>query len=278
VKSVALAACLLATLVLTAPAAAVDNGLPDGDRHPNVGLLGFDFDAEGDSPPFFLCSGSVISDRVFLTAAHCIDVFDATVQWVATLEPGGPLDPVHAPGFVFDDFPFALTVPVHRPLAAVVHPRFQPDTLAHDLAVLVFAPRTFKVRPVELPQPRLLDRLARDKRRKPGLAGTPFRLVGYGADPDYSGSEPRYFARGFRQTATAPFRALTAAQLHLRGAADSGQGGLCLGDSGSPQFLGSSNVAVSQLSAVGDTCAEIVAQRLDTHEERHFLKRFLKLR
>jgi hypothetical protein len=259
-------------MVMTAPAHAVDNGRPDGDRHPNVGLLGFDGDGEGGEPPYFLCSGSVLSHRVFLTAAHCIDVFDDTVQWVAALEPGSPDRPVFEPGFVFDDFPFAVTVPVHRPLATVVHPGFQPDTLAHDLAVLVFAPHTFHVRPVALPHPRLLDRLERWARR------LDFTLVGYGADPDYSGAEPRYFIGGFRQTATAPFGALTATQLHLQGALDSGRGGLCLGDSGSPQFLGRSNLAVSQLSAVGETCTEIVAQRLDTPEEQRFLSRFMRLR
>jgi Trypsin len=272
VKAVALAASLLAAIVVAAPAGAVDNGVPDGDRHPNVGLLGFDPDGVGDAPPNFLCSGSVLSHRVFVTAAHCIDVFDDTVQWVAALDPGAPADPVFEPGFVFDDFPFAVTVPVHRPIATVVHPRFEPDTLAHDLAVLVFAPRTFRVRPVELPRPHLLDRLARWKR------DLRFTLVGYGADPDYSGAEPRYHVGGFRQTATAPFRALTDRQLHLQGALESGLGGLCLGDSGSPQFLGSSNVAASQLSAVGETCKEIVAQRLDTHEERRFLARYVKLR
>ena len=133
-KAVALAASLLATMVITAPASAVDNGRPDGDRHPNVGLLGFDGDGEGGEPPNFLCSGFVLSHRVFLTAAHCIDVFDDTVQWVAALEPGRPDRPVFEPGFVFDDFPFPVSVPVHRPIATVVHPRFQPDTLAHDLA------------------------------------------------------------------------------------------------------------------------------------------------
>ena len=270
-KAVALAASLLATMLMTASASAVDNGLPDGDRHPNVGLLGFDDDGEGDSPPNFLCSGSVLSHRVFLTAAHCIDVFDDTVQWVAALDPGRPQNPVFEPGVVYDDFPFAVTVPVHRPVATIVHPRFRPDTLEHDLAVLVFAPHTLDARPVELPRPRLLDRL------KSRLDDAFFTLVGYGADPDYSGAQPRYFIRGFRQTATAPFRALTAGQLHLQGALESGLGGLCLGDSGSPQFLGSSNLAVAQLSAVGETCTEIVAQRLDTPKERQFLSRFVKL-
>jgi hypothetical protein len=270
--AVALAAALLASLIVTPSADAVDNGRPDGDRHPYVGLLGFDGDGEGGEPANFLCSGSVLSDRVFLTSAHCIEVFGDTVQWVAALEPGSPDRPVFEPGLVFDDFPFAVTVEVHRPIVTVVHPRFRPDTLAHDLAVLVFAPHTFDVRPVELPRPRLLDRL------RPWLQRLDFTLVGYGADPDYSGAEPRYPIGGYRQTATAPFGALTAAQLQLQGALETGRGGLCLGDSGSPQLLGRSDIAVSLLSAVGETCTEIVAQRLDTAVERRFLSRFVELR
>lgn len=260
---IAIAASLLATLVLCAPAGAVDNGVPDGDRHPNVGLLGFDLDgAGGASPPYFFCSGMVLSDHAFLTAAHCIRVFDESVQWVASVAPGGPQDPAYTPGVVFDDFPFAVRVPVERPRATIVHPQFDAETHAHDLAVLVFARRTFRVRPVELPRPRLLDKL--------GLTGTSFTLAGYGADPDYSLGEPRYFAPGYRQTATAPFLALTSRQLLL----GRGSGGLCLGDSGSPQFLGASNVAVSLLSSVGDTCREIVGQRLDLPPDRGFLARF----
>ena len=273
-KALAVALSLLATLLVCPPAGAVDNGIPDGNRHPNVGLLGFDFDAEGASPPFFLCTGSVLSDRVFLTAAHCIDVFGDSVQWVVSLEPGTPQHPAYTPGLVFDDFPFAITAPVERPLATVVHPGFDPDTLAHDLAVLVFAPRTFDVPPVELPRPHLIDALS----RKPGLADTTFTLVGYGADPDYSTAHPRYLARGYRQTATAPYLALTSRQLHLQGSHQSGQGGLCLGDSGSPEFLGTSNLAVSQLSAVGDTCQQIVAQRLDDPGNRGFLSRYKTMR
>ena len=64
-KAVTAALSLLATLVLSAPAGAVDNGVPDRDAHPNVGLLAFDVDGEGPTPPFAFCTGSVISDDAF---------------------------------------------------------------------------------------------------------------------------------------------------------------------------------------------------------------------
>src|SRR5215210_691374 len=109
VKAVAvLVVALLLALTGPAPAHAIDDGVPDGDAHPHVGLLAFDIDAEGEIPPFALCSGSVISDDVFLTAAHCIAAIP-DAQWVVTLDGGGPGDPVTTTGFFPDDFPFVVT-------------------------------------------------------------------------------------------------------------------------------------------------------------------------
>jgi Trypsin len=268
-------ATILGTLLLFAsapPALAVDEGVPDRDRHPNVGLLGFDLDADGPVPPAFLCSGSVLSDRLFLTAAHCMPAVPEDVEWVVTLQAGGPATPVARPGVFPDDFPFPLTVPAKRGGVAIVHPRFDADARTHDIAVVRFPPRTFSgVEPVALPTARLLDRLH--------LSHRIFRLVGYGADPEFGDGPPTFVVEGYRQTATAPFLALTRRQLRLDGdAAATGRGGLCLGDSGSPQFLGESRVAVSLLSSTADDCrGPLVGQRLDTRSARRFLRRFVEL-
>ncbi len=65
---------ILALLLVTATTAlAIDGGIPDGNAHPNVGMLGFDVDGAGPTPPLGICTGSVISDRALLTAAHCIE-------------------------------------------------------------------------------------------------------------------------------------------------------------------------------------------------------------
>jgi len=265
---------LLLSLTGAAPAAAVDEGAPDRDRHPNVGLLGFDVDGSGPIPPAALCGGSVLSDRLFLTAGHCIPAAPAGADWVVTLVPGGPADPVARPGIFPDDFPFPLTAPVHRGGEAISHPDFDPERRRHDVALVRFPDGTFRdVEPVALPRARQLDRL----RDRGALARTSFRLVGYGTDPERGDGAPVFVLEGYRQTATAPFRALRRGRLILDGRTGiTGRGGLCYGDSGSPQFVGESSVVVSLLSEHLDDCnGPLFAQRLDTRSERRFLSRFV---
>ena len=260
-----LAATLAASLLLALapPALAIDEGVPDRDRHPSVGLLGFDVDGAGPTPAALLCSGSVISSRLFLTAAHCIPAVPPGSEWVVTLEPGSPAAPVATPGILPDGFPYPLTVSATRGGVAIVHPGFDPERLEHDVAVVAFPKGSFAgVVPIELPGARLLDRVR---------ASRSFRLVGYGADPERGEGAPVFVLEGYRQTRTTSFRALTDRQLELKS-------GLCFGDSGSPQLLGNTRVAVSLFSDPGGECnGPFVSQRLDTRAERRFLAGFVRL-
>src|SRR6476619_8653980 len=67
-----------AALAAASPAAAITNGAPDGNGHPNVGGLVADH-AYSDGT-WLYCSGTLISPTVFLTAAHCAEGGDDRVR------------------------------------------------------------------------------------------------------------------------------------------------------------------------------------------------------
>ena len=60
------ALAILAVLAPAVPAAAITGGEPDGNRHPNVGLILF-YQSDGR----FRCSATLISPTILITAAHC---------------------------------------------------------------------------------------------------------------------------------------------------------------------------------------------------------------
>jgi hypothetical protein len=76
---------LIATIIvlvlafgIAAVAMAITNGQPDGDNHPYVGLLVFDY---APGAPGWRCSGALIAPNVVLTAGHCTDGAVAARVW-----------------------------------------------------------------------------------------------------------------------------------------------------------------------------------------------------
>jgi len=233
---------------------AIENGQHDY-RHHNVGAIGFYIDGWAD--PFSLCSGFVISDRAFVTAAHCIIFVEGFAQsWAVTLEPGTPENPISLTGiFTGDVLEFPIIVETIDAITVHVHPGFDPGSMTFDVAVFEFPPDTFKVRPVRLAEPYYLDELDFEG----VLYRRPVGLVGYGMHEGYV--VPGYRSRGFSKVS-----GINEDQLFIT-PTDVFDARMMLGDSGSPQFISGRVVSLG---------GDVELQRLDLPEVLDFLEPFIE--
>ena len=281
-RVLALLAAVALTAVTATSALAIEGGVPDGGGHPNVGMLGFDIDGAGPTPPILICAGSVMSDHAFLVAAHCI-INDIVAQfgevtWAVTLEGGSPSAPIMPGGTNYPDC-CVMTVPetsIARATGVVVDPLFDVNSFAsptggmHDLAAIEFPAGTFAgVTPVRIVHPGLLDHLsAAGGRRGPQLT-----LVGYGAELQ----EGQLYIPGYRKTGRSSVVDTTPVWLEISQDTDllPRSASPCAADSGSPLFLGGSNVQVAVYHTAEGCYGTGYAQRLDTPAEQAFVAQFL---
>ena len=83
-----LAVVALLVVLSATPALAITYGDLDEEKHPQVGLM-VAFDDKGT--PMWSCSGTMISERVYLTAGHCTYDADSIEIWFyADVEDGMP--------------------------------------------------------------------------------------------------------------------------------------------------------------------------------------------
>jgi V8-like Glu-specific endopeptidase len=243
----ALAAGVL-TLGAAPPAAAIVNGAPDGNAHPYVGGLVAD-QAYSDGT-WLYCSGTLISASVVLTAAHCdVGTPGVRVTFSSAYQDG---DKTYSGTFHADP--------------AYGHAQSDP----HDIAVVVLDKPVKGVAPAALPKAGALDRLPADQQ---------FTSVGYGAYEVTSGpGGHRFLYNDVRGVATGTLNATNPAWLRISMNASTGNGGTCYGDSGGPNFLGTSNV-VAATTITGDAVCRStnVDYRLDTPSARAFLAGYVSL-
>ncbi|MFB3739078.1 MAG: trypsin-like serine protease [Candidatus Velamenicoccus archaeovorus] len=258
---VATVLCLAA--VPTAPAGAIVGGQLDGNRHPEVGaLIGFDPDAQ---EYFLLCSGTLISPTVFLTAAHCTSFLEdlgGDRAW-ASFDPTDPTDPST----------------LHE---GTLHtnPEYPgPFSRLGDIGVLVFDQAVSAIAPAHLPTEGVLDQMQADGT----LRSTRFTAVGYGtARTDKTGGPNALVFDGQRRFATQSVNTLNANWLRLSMNVSTGSGGTCFGDSGGPHFIGAGQTETDVVAAItitGDSVcrATDVDYRMDTPSARDFLGDFVTL-
>lgn len=228
---VLLSACATDPLSEATAVEAITHGQLDGDNHPAVVLILM----EEGGVPAYRCSGTLISPTVVLTAGHCTGApgeFSGMRVFYESDVQGGD-----------NDYPNAGPNAVEAASWAT-HPDYTSERFAlHDVGVINLAA------PINLP-PQAYGRLpevdALDALRV--RASTTFTAVGYGLQrvnaAQTVGQRVRMFANphllqintGF----TGPFSLLLSN--------NAASGGTCFGDSGGPNFLGTSNVVAGVTS------------------------------
>jgi len=149
-----------------------------------------------------------------------------------------------------------------------LYPGNQSD--AHDIAVVVFARPVRSIAPAQLPE---ADSLS-------SLPGTQlFTSVGYGAyEVTNEPGGHRFLYDDRRMVATGELNSINKTWLRISMNPSTGNGGTCYGDSGGPNFLGTTDI-IAAITITGDAVCRStnVDYRLDTASARAFLGQFVLL-
>ena len=222
--------------------AQIIDGSLDGNGHPYVGLM---VAQDGDGNPLWRCSGTLLSPTLFLTAGHCTEAPAAHVEiWFdADVESGIPANGYPNDGDV-GGTPYT-------------HPSYDPDAFfLYDLGVVVLDQPFARDSYGALPELDSLDRLA----KKRGQKDRTFTAVGYGLQESFP--DAAAWKENNRRVRMVAHPRLIQINTGYTGdgslllSNNANTGGTCFGDSGGPNFVGTSNV-VGGVTSFGknQTCA-----------------------
>jgi secreted trypsin-like serine protease len=236
---------LLLSVALLASAGrvgAIKNGQLDGNNHPFVGLM---VAQDANGTPLWRCSGTLLTERIFLTAGHCTEAPAAHIEvwFAADVENFIP-----ANGYPFDGdvggTPFT-------------HPLYDPNAFfLHDLGVVELEADFPMTEYGALPALDVLDQM----KTKRGQQDTTFTAVGYGLQKSFPDAASwKDVALRIRMFATPQLVQINTAytgDFSILLSNNAATGGICFGDSGGPNFIGTSNVIAGVTSyARNSTCA-----------------------
>lgn len=262
-----LSSLLIGSLLLVSPrASAITYGFVDSSNtFRNVGAF-IVKSPTGEILP--ICSGTMITPNVFLTAAHC------TAAFTREFAPAGYVAYVS----LDQSIPFGSLSSSKTQLLSVAHVVTNPNfnvaqSDSGDIGVLILERNVRGVTPATLPGCRLLDQLAAQN----GLKTATFINVGYGVQNRVTGGGVPFFQDLNpipRMFSFSTFNSLNGGYLRLSQNPATGNGGACFGDSGGPNFLtvDGQQIIVS-ITITGDlVCRSTnVVYRLDTVSAQAFL-------
>ena len=258
-KRILLAFVAVACSVFVGGAGAVTtNGFPDNGQHPEVGAIMVP--ARSGVGYAEVCSGTLVSKTIFLTASHCTAFLESDSR----------------PEFVtFDEtdiepFPSGLI-----PATPVTNPRFK-GGYKDDVSIMVLGSEVTNITPAQVPkQVGYLNTLGLNQ-------GTRLTVVGYGTSEKViikGENGPQFPYEGDRGYGIGGFNALTPEALKMSQNAAHGDSGACYGDSGGPTYLGAApndgNIVLAVTSTGDVPCYSTnVGSRTDTASARALLARY----
>ena len=259
-RTLALLAAVVASLVLlSTPAWAVTDGVPDSENdYPFVGLMVAQ-DDEGN--PMWRCSGTLISPTLFLTAGHCTYGADHVEIWFDwDVESGIPENGYPYEGGVGG--------------TPSTHPDYDPNAFfLHDLGIVVLDEPVYMDEYGELPELDQLDALS------PG-SHTVFTAVGYGLQKSFpdaaSWKNQAYRVRMISHPHLIQINRGIVGDFSLLLSNNAHTGGTCFGDSGGPNFIGDTNVIAGVTSfGLNSTCGGTGGvYRIDQADDLNWLATF----
>jgi secreted trypsin-like serine protease len=264
-KRILFAAVIVFSLVFSfvGTAQAVTDGEPDGENHPYVGLM---VAQDANSNPLWRCSGTLISPTLFLTAGHCTETpaahveiwFDADVTDAAA----------HQYPFTGDAGGTPYT-----------HPSYNPNAFfLFDLGVVVLDDPYVMSEYGVLPSLNVLDELKTQR----GKQDVTFTAVGYGLQMSFpdaaSWKEHNVRVRMVANPKLNQINGGLVGDFSLLLSNNAHTGGTCFGDSGGPNFIGSSNVVggVTSFGINGNCAGTGGVYRVDRVDDLEWLATFFE--
>ena len=267
-KAIAITAFVASLLLTSGSAALAQTGDThvDGNDHQNVGA--FLLPRLADHSLRIICSGTLVTPRVFLTASHCTAFALSqgfTETWV-TFDPNFGTDPGHN----------IFSTPYH---GRIVHNPDYKQPYHADFSLILLDQPVGGIAPARIAPVGFLDAL----RDAGAINTTDYLNVGYGTSEKVvvKSQGPTFPFDGIRKWTISGYHALNPDMIHLDQNLNRDLSGTGYGDSGGPTFVDTADglVIVAVVSTGDVPCySTSVNTRVDTAAARAFLDPYLVLR